>query len=255
MQYRYVILGVVFLFSIVSFHYLFMEFGSGSSGERIILDYGQERKPFTASVGSVVELPDDIDAQSEEGVAEKENIEIIGDVEIDTYIRAIAETRGYERQPLANEEELSGIGGHLLEGAVIEDFRAMQGEMEELGMDLTLVSAYRSPERQREIFLHKLGEYDREELLSGELDTHIDSILSVSSIPGYSKHHSGRAIDLGCGNYELDNTFVESDCYKWLSQNDFENAGKYNFHPSYPFGVENQGPDPESWEFVWGEEL
>ena len=67
----------------------------------------------------------------------------------------------------------------------------------------------------------------------------------------HKKHHSGFAVDFGCGNDYLVYEFASTDCYAWMSKNNFENTKKHGFIPSYPTDAANQGPDPEPWEFVW----
>jgi len=182
----------------------------------------------------------------------QDEIEITGSFNVDEYIREKARARGYKLQPIVNEDDLVLTQNQKIHKEALNDLIYLQEEMKSLGMNLTFISGYRSVERQREIFLQKLGEIAEGEILSGQVDGLLDSVLSKSSIPGYSKHHSGKAIDIGCNNYILDNSFKETDCYKWLSENNFENANKYKFYPSYPSEAKNQGPDPEPWEFVWG---
>jgi len=189
---------------------------------------------------------------AEEIVADGKYFYITGDLEVDRYIQNLAEGRGYEKREIVDEEDLVEYEVGLIYKDVLQDLKDMRSEMEKLGMNLVFASGYRSPERQRGIFKRKLGNnFSYAQILSGEADSHIDLILSQSSIPGYSKHHSGRAIDFGCDNYVLENSFVNTKCYEWLSDNDFENAKRFNFYPSYPFGVSSQGPEPEPWEFVW----
>ena len=92
--------------------------------------------------------------------------------------------------------------------------------------------------------------------MTGIYDEKINEVLTVSSIPGYSKHHSGYAADFGCGNDYLVYSFAETECYEWLSADNFKNSRMYGFIPSYPNNGGVQGPDPEPWEFVWvGSEL
>ena len=44
--------------------------------------------------------------------------------------------------------------------------------------------------------------------------TDIDKILEISSAPGYSKHHTGKAVDLSCGDYYgLTQSFSKTSCY------------------------------------------
>ncbi len=88
------------------------------------------------------------------------------------------------------------------------------------GIELQLVSAFRGVNYQANLFRRK-----REEGQS------LNRILSVSAAPGFSEHHSGRAIDLTSpGAKPLEENFAETKAYQWLKAN----AGIYGFRESYP---------------------
>ncbi len=176
---------------------------------------------------------------------------ITGDADVDAYLQKKAEERGYQLRHQADESRLVDVGGKKLQPEAAESLKALQAAAKKEGMTITFVSGYRSVADQRRIVLNKLGTYDKDALLAGKLDSKIDDILVVSSMPGYSKHHTGYTVDIACGNYDLSNAFMQTPCYQWLSKNNFANARAYNFVPSYPKGIANQGPNPESWEFIW----
>ncbi|MEM7792211.1 MAG: M15 family metallopeptidase [Verrucomicrobiota bacterium] len=88
------------------------------------------------------------------------------------------------------------------------------------GIDLRLVSAFRSIKRQNEIIegKRKKGIPDCE-------------IFKVSAPAGFSEHHSGRAIDLSTDGYTaLEEEFESSAAFEWLK----ENASSFGFTLSYP---------------------
>lgn len=88
------------------------------------------------------------------------------------------------------------------------------------GVQLQMVSAFRSVERQREIVEKKR--------MRGLCD---EEIFSVSARPGYSEHHSGKAIDLSTpGFLVLEEEFERSRAFKWL----VENGNRFGFYLSYP---------------------
>ncbi len=70
------------------------------------------------------------------------------------------------------------------------------------------------------------------------------------AVPGYSKHHTGYAIDVrsstGSGF-----AFADTEAYRWLAADNFANAKAFGWVPSYPEGSAPAGPVPEPWEFVW----
>ena len=88
------------------------------------------------------------------------------------------------------------------------------------GIPLAIVSAYRSLERQCEIV--------RDKLVQGLT---IDQVLSASAPPGYSEHHTGRAIDIGTSEAaSLEEIFETTGSYQWLSRH----AGAFGFSLSFP---------------------
>lgn len=93
---------------------------------------------------------------------------------------------------------------------------------EQGGIALSLVSAFRSVEYQRQIFERKIQ--------AGEP---LDDILKVNTPPGYSEHHTGRAVDLttpGCA--PLTEDFEATTAFAWLVQN----AHRFGFTMTYPRG-------------------
>lgn len=85
-----------------------------------------------------------------------------------------------------------------------------------------LVSAHRTPERQFELIREKL-----------ERGRSIEAILAVNAAPGFSEHHTGRAIDIGAPGCEpLTEAFEETEAFRWLA----ENARRFGFAMSYPRG-------------------
>ena len=88
------------------------------------------------------------------------------------------------------------------------------------GIELIIVSAFRSSDRQAEIIQKKID--------AGQTP---EQILSVSAMPGYSEHHTGRAIDLTTPGYAaLEEEFEDSPAFMWLSKH----ASEYHFSMSYP---------------------
>jgi len=126
---------------------------------------------------------------------------------------------------------------------------------------LGLISGYRSVDYQRRIFLNLLRiearkwigrEWSAAELTSGEADSVIDAILTESSIPGYSRHHTGYTLDITDLSSGRDFTqFGETAGFRWISAHNYLQAKRFGFIPSYPEGAGKQGPEPEPWEYVW----
>ena len=86
--------------------------------------------------------------------------------------------------------------------------------------------------------------------MTGTSDAELDTLLETVAAPGYSKHHTGYAIDLRSGSAVLFD-FADTPAYEWLAADNFANAKAHGWMPSYPDSVASQGPNPEPWEFVW----
>lgn len=115
---------------------------------------------------------------------------------------------------------------------------AMRDAAAQAGVDLQVVSAFRSIEYQLGILRRKL-----------ERGQSIERILAVSAAPGYSEHHSGRALDLTTPGFAaLEEEFERSAAFAWLSTN----AQRYNFSLSYPRG-NRHGIAYEPWHWCWRE--
>ena len=90
------------------------------------------------------------------------------------------------------------------------------------GIDLEAISGFRSYAYQHGIFRRKLARGQR-----------IEQILAVNAAPGFSEHHSGRALDIGTpGEPPAEETFERTAAFGWLSAR----AGEFGFRMSYPRG-------------------
>ncbi len=165
---------------------------------------------------------------------------ITGDAELDDRIRAIAVMRGYDRRA-EPAGPLVVVDGRFLQEDAAAGWRELRAAAAAAGHSISLTSGYRSAASQASIW------NDRS---TGTSDAAIDTLLQLVAAPGYSKHHTGYAIDLRSGGAVLD-AFAGTPAYAWLSADGFANTRAHGWLPSYPDGVENLGPNPEPWEFVW----
>jgi D-alanyl-D-alanine carboxypeptidase len=191
---------------------------------------------------------------------------VTGDPAADRRIAGLALARGYRLRAEADEGRLEGEGHHRLQPEAMAAWRRLQAAARADGVELALVSAYRSVARQRTIFLGALARAGTSlqgraptaaEVASGQADTIVESVLRESSPPGFSRHHTGCTIDITDAGSGLEFTeFGRTDGYRWISRTNYLNAKRFGFIPSYPPGATDQGPDPEPWEYVWvGAEL
>lgn len=161
----------------------------------------------------------------------------------DQRIFEFAEQRGYKKQDIARAENLVDIGEFKLQEEAKQDFLEMQAQAAKEGVSLRIKSAYRSPNHQASIFLFRLNK-----LGLGYTDQAIIEVLKGAAPPGYSRHQNGYTIDIKDGNKPI---FRETPAFAWLSKNNYLNAKKFGFIPSYPEGGSEFGPEPESWEYTW----
>ena len=168
---------------------------------------------------------------------------ITGEVETDERFRGIAEDRGYRLQPVvASLDELVRVEQMLLQPAAARAYAALSEAARQAGYPIELNSAYRNFDTQRYLLLHRLN--------SSYADDEIGAAFRVIAPPGYSRHQTGYAIDLATSEYGI-NEFELSEAYAWLAADNYLEAKRHGFVPSYPPGVQNQGPDPEPWEFFY----
>lgn len=188
-------------------------------------------------------------------------VNITGDINSDNYIRSIAEKRGYKKRPQALNDNLVSIEGYKLQINASEDWKLLKSTAAKDGVKIALVSGYRSYDDQRSIFMDGLQEeavkkvgrsFTSAEIISGLADSALNEVLVTRSIPGYSKHHTGYTIDAtDISSGKSFTRFSETASYTWLSENNYYNAKRFGYVPSYPKGGTNFGPDPESWEYIW----
>lgn len=176
----------------------------------------------------------------------------------DARIRDIAEGRGYRlRSSPPSETTLVSVDGQRLQVAMAEAWRNLKAKASAAGYSMSLVSGYRSVSDQRELFTSRLSATGAsiDEVAKGLADEQVNKVLITSSIPGYSKHHTGYTMDLQCAGYGFED-FKNSPCHDWLVADNYKIAKESGFIPSYPDGADLQGPDPEAWEYVYvGTEL
>ncbi|MNJ99234.1 D-alanyl-D-alanine carboxypeptidase [compost metagenome] len=104
--------------------------------------------------------------------------------------------------------------------ATAQAWHAMKAAAATDGVVLEVVSAFRSIERQIEIIQYKLDRY-----------MPMEKILTLSAPPGYSEHHTGRAIDINTpGCMATEEEFQDTEAFRWLSVH----AGRFGFTLSYP---------------------
>ncbi len=182
-----------------------------------------------------------------------EDAPITGDGQADEYLRHLAKERGYRPQNAPVADVLIDVGnGVRLQPKAAVGWRILKNSATKEGLELNLTAGFRSAEDQTRLFLERLSAagVNISQIPSGAYDAQIEQVLKSTALPGYSKHHSGYTVDIGCPS-DPGVIFEKSICFAWLNRDNYKNAKNSGWIPSYPEGANQQGPDPETWEYVW----
>lgn len=120
-------------------------------------------------------------------------------------------SKGYEPDKLVKIE-----GNYVATPETVEAYKAMTADMKKLGLKVYVVSSYRSVSYQDNLY---------KGYLKGDTQKEVDT---YSARPGYSEHHTGRALDISQVQNNL-NAFEGSEEAEWV----YENAYKYGFIVRY----------------------
>lgn len=125
---------------------------------------------------------------------------------------------------------------HQLLSAAAFAWREMKAAASAQGITLQIVSAFRSVDRQVEIIHSKL-----------QAGVPLEQILAVNAPPGYSEHHTGRAVDITTpGATALAEEFEGTTAFRWLS----EYGHSFRYFLSYPRN-NRQGYSYEPWHWCY----
>jgi len=126
----------------------------------------------------------------------------------------------------AEASDLVDVGANLvgrmqrLTAQTAVEWQAMSAAASNDGIRLLLVSGFRSIDYQARLIRKKIN--------AGQ---ELSEILKENAAPGFSEHHTGRAIDIATpGSRPLTEDFETSDAFAWLQKN----ALRYGFRMSYP---------------------
>lgn len=114
---------------------------------------------------------------------------------------------------------------------------AMQREAAAAGVDLVVLSGFRSLSLQQTLFFD----------VKAERNQSASSRARVSAPPGFSEHSTGYAVDLGDGRLpgtNLSQSFAATPAFAWLQRH----AARHHFLLSFPPG-NRQGVSYEPWHW------
>lgn len=145
---------------------------------------------------------------------------------------------------VGNEEILVAIPSdyttkhELIHPDVLAPLLSMIHEASRDGVDITVVSAYRSYERQKQIWESKWGDSADEDVVRAE------EILRYSSFPGTSRHHWGTDVDFNNVSPTYWKSVEGQEVFAWLQAN----ASRFGFCQTYGKGRVS-GYEEEAWHW------
>lgn len=135
-----------------------------------------------------------------------------------------------------------------------EAFNRMKAEAAKENIKIEVVSAFRSFQRQKEIFE---GKYKRFTAQGLSPEQAIEKIIEYSTIPGTSRHHWGTDIDIIDANAPRPSNVLMPENFHgigpycnlktWLN----ENANKFDFYEVYTDNGNRKGFKYEPWHFSY----
>lgn len=144
----------------------------------------------------------------------------------------------------ASQQRLVNMGKYynrteFLDREAGESFKRMKADAKAQGIELVLISGFRSISDQTKLFEKQIQKRGSKE-----------AATKLSAPPGHSEHHTGYALDIGDGkqpSLDLKFQFQSSEAYLWLSNN----AHKYGFELSFPKdNIQGVSFEPWHWRYV-----
>ena len=135
-----------------------------------------------------------------------------------------------------NVELVEVPGGEKVDKRIYEPLMQMLNDAKESNWDEipVVVAGYRTNEKQTELYEEKIKEYKKKGYSEKEAITEAEKWVSV---PGYSEHQIGLAVDINGATYDL---------YFWLQENSY----KYGFIFRYPGNkTDITGISEEVWHY------
>lgn len=134
--------------------------------------------------------------------------------------------------------------GLEVDARIYDALTSMLNDCKAEGLSPIVCSAYRTIEKQQELFGRKINSYMADGL---SYDEAYEAASSVVAIPGTSEHNLGLAVDICALDYQLlDDAQAETPEQKWL----MEHCVEYGFILRYPKGKEEiTGIIWEPWHY------
>jgi zinc D-Ala-D-Ala carboxypeptidase len=159
-------------------------------------------------------------------------------------------TRERALPPGYEPPDLTSSVGRPVRALIVPDFEAMRSAAATAGVEIAVISGYRSPGQQVSAFE---GAVWRQISRSGGTIDRAEAERRAARFvapPGHSQHQLGTAVDVSSGElgYALQPAFAETAAGRWL----WENAWAYGFvFPYTAQGESLSGYGYEPWHLRW----
>ena len=135
-------------------------------------------------------------------------------------------------------------GNYQADTRIIDPAQQMFADAKAAGIDLLVCSAFRSIERQENLFNNSIEGYKAQGYNDEDA---LKFTKAWYAIPGTSEHHTGLALDIVTPTHQvLDEAYAQTDAAKWL----LANGQNYGFILRYPKDKEEiTGISFEPWHY------
>jgi D-alanyl-D-alanine carboxypeptidase len=146
--------------------------------------------------------------------------------------------------------DLVRFGGHMVRGLIVPDLTAMVDAAAAEGVDIAVISGYRSPTEQTMAFETAVWQaIGRSNYTLDRSEAEARATRFVAP-PGRSQHQLGTTIDFSTNEigYGIHEAFAETGAGRWLAAN----AWQFGFVLPYPQqGEQRSGYAYEPWHYRW----
>ena len=133
-------------------------------------------------------------------------------------------------------------------------FKQMQNDAKKEGVEIEIVSGYRSYQKQKDIWNNKYNKNFENGILGIK---NISRIIQYSTLPGTSRHHWGTEIDIidkrfiPKGDLLIEKNYAENGIYSQLFSWMRKNSKKYGFYLVYDDSPKRKGFKFEPWHYSY----
>lgn len=210
---------------------------------------------FARETGFPVQIQEDISEPGRKDAGEADRTENGGEISAGSLLENAGKQRSGDwkltlvsaSHPLEQgyEPELAEIeNNYYFDARAVKYLQQMLGDGRKEGLDFWVCSAYRTIEKQTELYENKVSRLEAEGMSHREA---LREAGTVVAYPGTSEHNLGLAVDIVARDYQiLDEKQEQTEEQQWL----MKNCWKYGFILRYPTDkTEETGIIYEPWHY------